>query len=62
MEENNDSSLTQAPVLSLPNFAKTFELECDASGVGTGAVLLQEGHPIAYSRFDTTSYFFLFHP
>ena len=30
------------------NFAKSFEIECDASNVVMGVVLLQEGHPIAY--------------
>jgi hypothetical protein len=40
--------LTHAPLHQLPNFGKTFELECDASGIGIDGVLLQEGKPIAY--------------
>jgi hypothetical protein len=40
--------LTHATLLQLPDFSKTFELECDASGIGIGGVLLQEGKHIAY--------------
>jgi hypothetical protein len=40
--------LTHAPLLQLPDFNKTFELECDASEIGLSGVLLQERKPVAY--------------
>ena len=35
-------------LIKLLDFNKTFELECDASGIGLGGVLLQDGKPVAY--------------
>lgn len=40
--------LTTVPVLLLPDFNQQSTVECDASTQGVGAILLQQGHPIAY--------------
>ena len=40
--------LSLAPILALPDFSKTFEVECDALEVGIGDIFKQDGHPIAY--------------
>ena len=40
-------ALTHTPVLALPTFGEPFEVICDTSIVGIGAILLQKGQSIA---------------
>jgi hypothetical protein len=41
--------LTTAPVLAQPDIERPFDIYCDASRIGIGCVLMQEGRVIAYA-------------
>lgn len=42
------NALVTAPVLALHDFSRPFQIQTDASDMGVGAVLLQDGHPLAF--------------
>jgi hypothetical protein len=41
--------LTTAPVLAQTDIEKSFNVYCDASGMGIGGVLMQDGRVITYA-------------
>lgn len=54
--------LKHKPLLQLPNFGKTFELESDTSGVDIDGVLIQDTKLVAYfSEKLNMPYFELFY-
>ena len=41
--------LTTAPILTQPDIDRPFDVYCDASRIGLGCVLMQDGHVIVYA-------------
>lgn len=46
--EHLKRKMAELPILTIPDFSKDFTIETDASNKGLGAVLLQEGRPVAF--------------
>jgi hypothetical protein len=44
--------LTTTPVLAQPDIGKLFDVYCDASGIGIGGVLVQDGRVIDYASWQ----------
>lgn len=48
MFDNLKKAITSTPTLVMPDFNNIFIIETDASGDGIGAMLQQQGKPIAF--------------
>ena len=54
--EKMKTIMSSCPVLALLDFSQPFIVECDASGEGLGAVLMQNHHPIAFESRKLKDY------
>jgi hypothetical protein len=50
------AAMCTTSVLPLPDFTKTFFLECDASERGNGVVLMQEGKSLAFTNKQSSEF------
>jgi hypothetical protein len=52
--ENLKNIMSKTPILATLDFSKPFIIECDVLSFGIGAILMQDGHPIAFERRKLT--------